>query len=299
MKERTQRKGIILAGGEGSRLLPITISISKQLLPIYDKPMIYYPLSTLMLLGIKDILIITTPNSKDSFEKLLGDGKQWGITFSYEIQKQPEGVSHAILLAENFVGSSPVVIALGDNIFHGNQLIPLLHSADLNDKGATIFAYPVSDPERYGVVSFDENGKVLSIEEKPLNPRSKYAVTGLYFYDNSIFERVKKLEPSDRNELEISSLNESYIKDGILKVELLGRGMAWLDVGTIDSLQEGSAYIRSLQLRQGLKVACPEEIAWRQGWINNHQLIELSAPLMSSGYGEYLLELVEKNDKYT
>ena len=297
MKERTQRKGIILAGGQGSRLLPSTMAISKQLLPIYDKPMIYYPLSTLMLMGIKDILIITTSNSQDLFKKLLGDGKQWGITFSYEIQKQPVGISHAILLAENFVGSSPVVIALGDNIFHGNQLISLLHSADSNDKGATIFAYPVSDPERYGVVSFDENGKVLGIEEKPLKPRSKYAITGLYFYDNSVFERVKKLEPSDRNELEISSLNESYIKDGILNVELLGRGMAWLDVGTMDSLQEGSAYIRTLQLRQGLKVACPEEIAWRQGWIKNHQLIELASPLMSSGYGEYLLGLLEQNDK--
>ncbi len=292
------RKGIILAGGKGSRLIPSTFAISKQLLPVYDKPMIYYPLSTLMLCGVKQFLIITTPSSLNLFQKLLGDGQKWGVTFKYQIQNKPDGISNAILLAENFIGDNPVVIALGDNIFHGNQLIPLLHSADLYNEGATIFAYPVSNPERYGVVTFNKNGKVSCIEEKPANPLSRYAIPGLYFYDNSVIQRIKRLVPSSRDELEISCLNQSYLKDGTLNVELMGRGMAWLDVGTVDSLQEGSSYIRTLQLRQGLKLACPEEVAWRQGWINNQQLAELAAPLISSGYGEYLLDLLENNDFY-
>jgi len=289
-------KGIVLAGGHGTRLYPLTKYTSKQLLPVYDKPMIYYPLSTLMLCGVKHFLIITTPSSLNLFQKLLGDGQKWGVNFKYQTQNKPDGISNAILLAENIIGDNPVVIALGDNIFHGNQLIPLLHSADLHKRGATIFAYPVSNPERYGVVTFNKNGKVSAIEEKPNNPLSRYAIPGLYFYDSSVFQRIKRLVPSSRNELEISCLNQSYLKDGTLNVELMGRGMAWLDVGTVDSLQEGSSYIRTLQLRQGLKVACPEEVAWRQGWINNRQLAELAAPLMSSGYGEYLLDLLENNE---
>ncbi len=292
MRNESLRKGIILAGGLGTRLAPLTSVISKQLLPVYDKPMIYYPLSTLMLCGINDILVVTTISSKPLFQSLLGDGKNWGVNFSYKVQSQPDGIAQAILLAEEFVGDSPVVVALGDNIFHGNDLTNVLSVANSRNKGATIFAYPVNDPERYGVVEFDRSGSIINIEEKPDNPKSQYAVPGLYFYDNSVFERVKNLEVSSRGELEITSLNKKYINDQLINVELMGRGMAWLDTGTFDSLHEASTYIRTLEKRQGLKVGCPEEIAWRNGWIDDKQLEKLAKERMNSGYGEYLLRLL-------
>jgi len=291
----THRKGIILAAGNGRRLSPITSAISKQLMLIYDKPMIYYPLSTLMLCGVKDILIITTSFSKKLFQKLLGNGSQWGINLSYKVQEENLGISHAISLSKEFVVNENVVIALGDNIFHGSNLVSLLGSANISSIGGTIFAYPVSNPQNYGVVNLNKSGEITGLQEKPRNPSSKYAITGLYFFDNSIFERINKLEPSPRQELEITSLNTSFWKDGLLNVEIMGRGTAWFDTGTFESLQEASAYIRSIQKRQGLKVGCPEEIAWRQGWINNYQLEKLADPLKSSGYGEYLFELSKKN----
>ncbi len=293
----TSRKGIILAGGLGKRLAPITSAISKQLIPVYDKPMIYYSLSTLMLCGIKDILIITTPDNQSNFKQLLGDGNRWGMNFSYAIQQKPEGIAQSILIAEKFISDKSVAIALGDNIFHGNDLVKLLRSADSRSVGGTIFAYPVRDPERYGVVQFDQSGNVVGIEEKPKEPTSRYAITGLYFYDNTVIERAKELNFSARCELEITDLNRKYLIDQLLKVEIMGRGMAWLDTGTIESLQDASLYIRTLEHRQGLKVGCPEEIAWRQGWINDDQLEQLAADLMISGYGEYLEKLLKLEDR--
>ena len=292
------RKGIILAGGTGSRLYPITNVISKQLLPVYDKPMIYYPLSTLMLAGIRNILIITCPEDRDLFYKLLGDGSQFGIKVNYEIQKRPEGIAQSIIIGKNFIKDSNVALILGDNIFHGNNLIKNLQNGFNHNRGASIFVYPVSDPERYGVVEFNKKGKVYSIEEKPKNPKSKFAITGLYFYDNTVIDKAEKLKPSNRGELEITDLNKLYMNEGELKVEKLSRGMTWLDTGTLDSLHEASSYIRSLEKRQGLKIGCPEEIAWRMGYINDKELNLLSENLLKSGYGDYLQSILQEEGKY-
>ena len=291
----SNRRGIILAGGSGTRLHPITQAVSKQLLPVYDKPMIYYPLSTLMLAGIREVLIITTPHDKEAFIRLLGDGSRWGMEIRYEIQPSPDGLAQAFLIGASFLGDAPAALVLGDNLFHGHDLVPQLVSSDQRDQEASVFAYPVSDPERYGVVEFDSNGKVLSIEEKPETPKSRYAVTGLYFYDNSVVPRARMVRPSGRGELEITDLNRMYLEEGLLKVELMGRGMAWLDTGTCDSLNDAGSYIRTLEHRQGLKVGCPEEVAWRQGWINAGQLEVLAQPLKKSGYGSYLLQLLHEN----
>ncbi len=288
-----QRKGIILAGGSGTRLHPITQAVSKQLLPVYDKPMIYYPLSTLMLAGLREVLIITTPHDQPTFKKLLGDGSDWGMKIDYTVQTRPDGLPQAFLLAEDFLNGAPVALALGDNLFHGQDLVPQLERSTKTMNGATVFAYPVRDPQRYGVISFDENGKVISLEEKPAKPRSRYAVTGLYFFDSSVVERAKQVSPSERGELEITDLIRQYLDDDLLHVEVMGRGMTWLDTGTCDSLHEAASYIRTLEHRQGLKVGCPEEVAWRLGWINGNQLAELAEPLHKSGYGEYLLQLLE------
>ena len=294
------RKGIILAGGTGTRLFPITRAVSKQLLPVFDKPMIFYPLTTLMLAGIREIMIITTPNDKLSFQKLLGDGSDLGITLTYAEQVNPEGLAQAFLIASDFIKNDPVVLVLGDNLFHGYGLIPQLRQANRSTKSSTIFAYPVSDPERYGVVEFNTEGLAISIEEKPLAPRSSYAITGLYFYDSTVVEKASKVLPSRRGELEITDINQMYINEGKMKVEIMGRGMAWLDTGTFDSLHEAGAYIRTLEHRQGLKVGCPEEVAWRAGWISDDQLKMLAEPLRKSGYGDYLLYLLSdiniKND---
>ena len=292
------RKGIILAGGTGSRLYPITNVISKQLLPVYDKPMIYYPLSTLMLAGIRNILIITCPGDRDLFYKLLGDGSQFGIKVNYEIQKKPEGIAQSIIIGKNFIKDSNVALILGDNIFHGDNLIKNLQNGFNHNRGASIFVYPVSDPERYGVVEFNKKGKVYSIEEKPKNPKSKFAITGLYFYDNTVIDKAEKLKPSNRGELEITDLNKLYMNEGELKVEKLSRGMTWLDTGTLDSLHEASSYIRSLEKRQGLKIGCPEEIAWRMGYINDKELNLLSENLLKSGYGDYLKSILQEEGKY-
>jgi len=287
------RKGILIAGGQGKRLAPLTIAISKQLIPVYDKPMIYYPITNLMLCGIKDILIISDPSNMHLFKNLLGDGKQWGIKFSYEIQEKPEGIAQAILIGEKFANKTNVAVALGDNIFHGNEFINLIRSADNLSKGCTVFAYPVRDPQEYGVVKFDDSGNVINIEEKPKSPSSQYAVTGIYFYDNSVFKKIKELKFSSRGELEITDLNRKYLDDKLLNIKIMGRGMAWLDTGTIDSLQEASFYIRALEHRQGLKIGCPEEVAWRQGWIDDKQLEKLASSLNVGGYGQYLMKLLK------
>ena len=291
-----QRRGIILAGGTGSRLHPITQAVSKQLLPVYDKPMIYYPLSTLMLAGIREVLIITTPHDQAAFERLLGDGSAWGMTIQYAVPPSPDGLAQAFLIGADFLDGAPAALVLGDNLFHGSDLVPRLAACNGGVSGATVFVYPVRDPQRYGVVEFDEQGKVLSLEEKPSRPRSRFAVTGLYFYDHSVVERARTIQPSPRGELEITDLNRLYLEDGQLRVELMGRGMAWLDTGTCDSLHDASSYIRTLEHRQGLKVGCPEEVAWRLGWISDSQLRNLAEPLRKSGYGDYLLQLMEAGD---
>ena len=295
MRSASNRRGIILAGGSGTRLHPITQAVSKQLLPVYDKPMIYYPLSTLMLAGINEVLIITTPHDQAAFERLLGDGSRWGMRIDYAVQPSPDGLAQAFLIGADFLGGAPAALVLGDNLFHGHDLVPQLVGSDERDQGATVFAYPVSDPERYGVAEFDASGKVLSLEEKPSRPRSRYAVTGLYFYDSSVVDRAQQVKPSARGELEITDLNQMYLNEGLLQVELMGRGMAWLDTGTCDSLNDAASYIRTLEHRQGLKVGCPEEVAWRQGWITAERLEELAHPLKKSGYGTYLLQLLEES----
>lgn len=288
------RKGIVLAGGSGTRLHPATLALSKQLIPVYDKPMVYYPLATLMLAGVREVLIISTPQDTPRFEQLLGDGSQWGMQIQYAVQPSPDGLAQAYLIGESFLAGQPSAMVLGDNIFHGHDLPHLMASAHERSAGATVFAYHVHDPERYGVAEFDAQGRVISLEEKPRQPRSNYAVTGLYFYDGTASERARALKPSPRGELEITDLNLTYLRDGQLHVETMGRGYAWLDTGTHDSLLEAGQFIATLERRQGLKVCCPEEIAWRAGWISSEALEQLATPLAKSGYGRYLLALLKE-----
>ena len=293
-REDMKRKGIILAGGSGTRLYPVTQIISKQLLPVYDKPMIYYPLTTLMLAGIRDILIISTPEDSYRFESLLGNGSQWGVNFQYKVQPSPDGLAQAFLLGEEFIGNDPSALILGDNIFYGHNLKDLLHSADQREAGATVFAYHVHDPERYGVAEFDDNNQVITLEEKPSKPKSNFAVTGLYFYDEQVIELAKGLKKSPRGELEITDLNKLYLSQKSLNVEIMDRGYAWLDTGTHDSLLDAGQFISTIENRQGLKVACPEEVVFRQGWISASELEELAIPLLKNQYGQYLMKVLSE-----